>query len=155
MKREIDEAAVWQRVTAAAKDPGTARDMETTPLNLELMEALRGGKALAQQYRLLSRSGKSGYKALFDGQKEENQQLLGLWALQAGKAPVVSTAPSPMHKSYLHQIRWLLEAQNQQQRRLVTLSGRLSENQASLVSHLAQQAGKRWCWLLGELGRSS
>lgn len=155
MKSEIDEAAVWQRVTAAAQEPTASPAQSPSPSEAALLSALEAGKILGETYGSLYRSGNTGYQALYQPQRQELLQLRGLWALHYRTNPAIPQKFPPKHSSYVQKILWLLEAQGQQQQRLASLSGCFSAPSSDLLSLLAEKAGTRWAWLLGELGRVS
>lgn len=153
MKPEIDEAAVWQRVTAAAQEPPPVQPSSSSEGALLL--ALEAGKILGESYVALYRSGNSGYQALYQAQRQELLQLRGLFALHYGRNPAVPQKSPPTHSAYVQKIHWLLETQGQQQQRLASLSGCFSAPSSVLLSLLAERTITRWAWLLGELGRIS
>lgn len=149
-KPEIDEAAVWQRVTAARVEP-QPEDITKQPL----LAAIQTGKQLENAYGTLFRSGKQQWKSLLRTQQQENRQLRGLYVLHfGGPPPAQGTAPS-QRRSYEAQIRHLLQLEQQQQDALSSLAGQFSGLPQQLLILLGQQAAQRWQVLLGELGRIS
>lgn len=151
MKSEIDEAAVWQRVQAAnGPSPDPLPDQ-----NHGLTQALEAGRTLGECYGSLYRGGKSGFSALFEGQRQENQQLLGLYLLLHGTRPQLTPLEKPKNRTYPQLLRWLLCRQEEQQQRLTGLATVSGPNQAQLLTLLAEQARLRWSQLVEELGRCS
>lgn len=146
MGKEIDEAAVWRRVTAAAEEsPPTGATGEL------LLEALRAGATLGKMYGRLR--GREIYRRMQDQQQQENLQLRGLWLLQRGTPPELGTCSLPRQTEA--PLPWLLEQQRLQWQRLGQLAAGATGPERELLERLARQAGNRWGQLVGELGRST
>lgn len=154
MKPEIDEAAVWQRVQAASQVPIPSQSK--AGYNKEsLIQALEAGQALEAIYGRLSRKGNAGFPPLFEGQRRENRQLLGLCMLLGGSKPKTCPPEKSSPRSYPQLLRWLLCRQQEQLQRLSDLSSAAPCPQGRLLSQLEEQALFRWAHLVEELGRSS
>lgn len=144
MDQRIDEAAVWQRVSAAAASAGEPRDGVLS----ELERAIRQGRGLCSLgQKLYRRTGKHIYGVLVSAQRKENRILCSLHALLGGRETdnsVVQPPDTGEHPDH----RQLTALQGEQIRTLKNLAGRLQEPERGLLEQLAGEGERRWRGLL-------
>lgn len=140
----IDEKAVWQRVTAASGGE--------TAFPGSLDRAMAEGTALLGAISALS-TGKSPYPELLRGQREALRTLRGL-GRNLGAEGNADGKRSPFRsRTYRERLRELLEGQERFTQTLLELEQQLSGFSAGAVAAEAEASERRWRLLLMELGK--
>lgn len=152
MKPEIDEAAVWQRVTAAREEP---QPEQTSPMKGAMLTAIQTGTQLEKSYMALYRSGKKQFQHLLTAQRQENRQLRGLFVQLFDGTPPAPIRENGGNRNCEALLRRSLILQQQQQEALVALAEQAAGLPRQLFGLLSEAAAQRWALLLEELGRIS
>ena len=150
MNGQIDEAAVWRRVNAAAEEKKAEGE---APIGPKLMELLERGLVLAEAHSALNRGGRRRHGAFAQGQRSENRLLKGLYFMHTGLRPRPQAAGARRSRTeaYTDRLRWMLEVQGSQQDSLETLAHQIGGKTGHLLMQLAQKAAERWDALMEEL----
>jgi hypothetical protein len=145
MEHTIDEAAVWQRVTAAGKQgSGEKREDPMGKLAPGLLDALQAVQMRLGRYRQLSR--KYRMSQLISETSQEAKQLAGLYLLYTGTAPKRSTAKGACD------LGQMLREIERSAGRLEALSERATGETAEVLRELSRLERHQWRKLLGLLG---
>ena len=146
MEQNINEKAVWQRVSAAAENP---RD----PVGDVMLRAIDEGKVLYGQLQNLS-SGKGIFPELMKRQREEVQTLRGiytmLWGNHSWKDPKKEL---PEGNTYREKLRHLLQRQEAHLETLAMLKGRLRGYPEKALETLLSRGTECYLLLIREYGK--
>jgi hypothetical protein len=146
MEHVIDEAAVWQRVTAAGKQGGgEAREGPAGQLAPGLLDALHTIQARLGWYRRLSR--KYRLSQLISETRQEARQLRGLYLLYTGNVP-----PRASGEKAFQGLRQLILELERSAGRLEALSERASGETAEVLRELSRMEKHQWRVLLELMG---
>jgi hypothetical protein len=144
MEHVIDEAAVWQRVTAAGGQSGTQKS-PTGQLVPGILDALGSAQRRLGRYNQLRY--KYRLSQLIAETRQEIRQLRGLYLLYTGTAP-----PKAAGETASQGLRQLTLELERSAGRLEALSEHATGETAELLRELARQEKRQWRVLLELLG---
>lgn len=152
MAKKIDEAAVWQRVSAASRSAGPEAPVPK-PLAPELLEALWEAQRRANAYgRLYRQTGKAAFSQLLRQERQSAAKLSGLYYLMKETAPPRGSLPA-FSASGKKLLRRLLNGEEQAAGRLEALSEKAGGEMKETLRALGAQARSHWGRLLELLGQ--
>lgn len=157
MERQVDEQAVWSRVTAAASACPGSDAQDRGPVGPRLLE-LQGKKRQAvRDYQRLAQRVSGSQRQLLQRMARENQQqvrrLGALYFFLTGAAAPSPALPEQTRKeSYREGLRRLLQEEELSAARLDALAERTQGEVRALLAALAEEDRKRWRLLLPLLG---
>lgn len=152
MGKEINEAAVWQRVTAASRSAGPEAPVHApvSPGLLELLTEQRGRAAALQ--RLCRQTGKAAYQQLLRQERQRGAALAGLYYLMTERSP------KPAEKTFSaggpELLRLLLRSLETSAGRMEALAEKTGGETARTLGDLCRQTRQSWNALLELLGES-
>jgi hypothetical protein len=147
MEHAIDEAAVWQRVTAAGAQP-EKREGPNGQLVPGLLDALRSAQMHMGRYQQLRH--KYRLTQLISETWQETKQLRGLYILYTDTAP-----PRTPETQGAMDLRQLLLDLERSAGRLEALSERATGEAADLLRELSRLERHQWRMLLELLGSAT
>lgn len=152
--KPIDEAAVWQRVSAASREAGPEAPAPQ-PLAPELLELLKETQRRAAAYqKLYRRTGKTAYQELFRQERRGAAKLKGLYDLMTETAPK-RTEATPFQGRGRQLLRQLLRSEETAAGRLEALAEKAGGAVRETLLELCRQAGQHWSVLLELLGEGA
>ena len=153
---EVDEAAVWSRVTAASQAVPGGDTQDRGPIGPKLLELRDRKRQMAQDYQRLAQRSQAHRKLLQTLARENRQQAQELGALYrflTGSAPKNAALASRQRKEGQREaIRRLLQAEELSAGRLEALAERTQGEARVLLLRLADQDRQRFRRLLPVLG---
>lgn len=155
MERQVDEQAVWGRVTAAASACGEEQDRG--PAGPRLLELREKKCQTARDYQQLSQRVGGSQRQMFLRMGRENQQqareLGALYCFLTGTAAASPALPEKSRKeTFREAVRRLLQEEELSAGRLDALAERTQGEVRAMLARLAEEDRKRWRQLLPLLG---
>ena len=159
MEQKINEAAVWDRVSAAARsaEPDRGRTgRDTGPIGPDLLEAMGRERTAAQEHRQLAgRAGAEGQRVLrrIAVQEEQHSRTLGaLYYLLTGQLPQTQTVQvSARQEGFREGLRRSLQSRELTAGRYEALAARTTGEVRQALIQLAQEEAQHFHMLLGLL----
>lgn len=153
---EVDEAAVWSRVTAASQAASGGEVQDRGPIGPKLLELREKKRQMAQDYqRLAQRSGahRKLLQTLARENRQQAQELGALFRFLTGSPPKNAALATQQRKENQREtIRRLLQAEELSAGRLEALAERTQGEARALLLRLADQDRQRFRRLLPLLG---
>lgn len=149
---EVDEAAVWGRVTAASQAVSGGEAQDRGPIGPKLLELREKKRRIAQDYQRLSqRSGahRQLLQTLARENRQQAQELGALYIFLTGKDPEERAIESRSRQETQREaIRRLLQEEELSAGRLEALAERTQGEARALLLRLADQDRQRFRRLL-------
>ena len=150
MEHNIDEAAVWQRVTgSASRQTGEApRPVTLVPVLQEIWEQM---ECCHRLFSRMAQSGSRGYASIQQAQRQQTAQLGALICLFTGTPPSSGEAKPPVG-SRIQQLTWSLTTIERYATRLDEASAQATGMCRETLTDLAGQQRQLWSRCLTILG---
>lgn len=150
MEHNINEAAVWQRVTgSASRQTGEApRPVTLAPVLQEIWGQM---ECCHRLFSRMAQSGSRGYASIQQAQRQQTGQLGALICLLTGNPPAASNG-NPPTGSRMQQLIWSLNTIERCATRLDEISAQAAGMARDTLKELAVQQRQLWSRCLIMLG---
>lgn len=158
MEEKINEAAVWNRVSAASRsgEPGRGKSSGDGPIGPDLLDAIARERETAQEYRRLAlRAGAEGQRVLrkISAQEQQHGQTLGaLYFFLTGQAPQIKPIqPQNRQESFREALRRQMQSEELVAGRYEALAARSTGEVRQVLLQISQEERQHFHLLLGLL----